>query len=106
LDLICVYYKLIPHPEDSYRVWGVQDALFLNLILLKNSICFGQTYCPSSGILIPCSQQLVLVIQLLGLSASGVRMDLICCAHSIKTPDDGQKTCPKHAVLYQNKVEK
>ena len=23
-----------------------QDALFLNLILVKNSACFGQTYCP------------------------------------------------------------
>jgi hypothetical protein len=28
-----------------------QDALFLNFILVKNSTCFGQTYCPSSGIL-------------------------------------------------------
>jgi len=27
-----------------------QDALFLNLILVKNSICFGQIYCPSSGV--------------------------------------------------------
>jgi len=29
-----------------------QDALFLNFILLKNSICFGEIYCPSSGILL------------------------------------------------------
>ena len=28
-----------------------QDALFLNFILVKNSTCFGQTYCPSSGVL-------------------------------------------------------
>ena len=39
-----------------------QDALFLNLILLNNSTCFGQTYCPSSGVLILYSQQLVFVI--------------------------------------------
>ena len=33
-----------------------QDALFLNFILVKNSICFGQIYCPSSGVLILYSQ--------------------------------------------------
>jgi len=39
-----------------------QDAAFLNLILIKNSTCFGQTYCPSSGVLILYSQQLLFVI--------------------------------------------
>jgi len=36
-----------------------QDALFLKFILANNSTCFGQTYCPSSGVLILYSQQLV-----------------------------------------------
>ena len=27
-----------------------RDALFLKFILIKNSICFGQTYCPSAGV--------------------------------------------------------
>jgi len=27
-----------------------QDALFLKFILIKNSTCFGQIYCPSSGV--------------------------------------------------------
>ena len=39
-----------------------QDALFLNFILVKNSACFGQTYCPSSGALILYSQKLVFII--------------------------------------------
>jgi len=39
-----------------------QDALFLNFILVKNSTCFGQSYCPSSGVLILYSQQLVFVV--------------------------------------------
>ena len=39
-----------------------QDALFLRFILVKNSTCFGQTYCPSSGVLILYSQHLVFVI--------------------------------------------
>ena len=30
---------------------GQQDTLFLNFILRKNSTCFGQIYCPSSGVL-------------------------------------------------------
>jgi len=39
-----------------------QDVLFLNFISVKNSTCFGQTYCPSSGVLVLYSQQLVFVI--------------------------------------------
>jgi hypothetical protein len=39
-----------------------QHALFLNCNVVKNCTCFGQTYCPSSGVLILCSQQLVFVI--------------------------------------------
>ena len=27
-----------------------RDALFLTFILIKNSTCFGQIYCPSSGV--------------------------------------------------------
>jgi hypothetical protein len=41
---------------------GQLDALFLKFIFVKNSACFGQTYCPSSGVLILYSQQLVFVI--------------------------------------------
>jgi len=33
-----------------------RDFLFLNLILVKNSTCFGQAYCPSSGVLLVYSQ--------------------------------------------------
>jgi len=39
-----------------------KDALFLNFILVKNSTCFGQTYCPSSGVLILYTQQLAFVM--------------------------------------------
>ena len=38
------------------------DALFLKFILVNNSTCFGQIYCPSSGVLILYSQQLAFVI--------------------------------------------
>jgi len=39
-----------------------QDALFLNFILVKNSTCFEQIYCPSSGVLILYLHQLIFVI--------------------------------------------
>jgi hypothetical protein len=39
-----------------------RDALFLNFILVKSSTCFGQIYCPSSGVSILHSQQLLFVI--------------------------------------------
>jgi len=46
-----------------------QDALFLNFILVKNATCLGQIYCPSTGVLILYSQQLVFFI-LIMLTAS------------------------------------
>jgi len=69
-----------------------QDALFLNFILIKNSACFGQTYCPSSGVLILVlySQQ----IKSAPTSLQTVNKIVIntnnCCEYSIKTPDDRQ----------------
>jgi hypothetical protein len=39
-----------------------QAALFLNFISVKNSTCFEQIYCPSSGVLILYSQHFVFVI--------------------------------------------
>jgi len=50
-------------------------ALFLNFILVKNTTCFGQIYCPSSGVLILYSQQLLFVI-LVMLTVSEARMEL------------------------------
>jgi len=39
-----------------------RGALFLNFILVNNSKRFEQTYCPSLGVLILYSQQLVFVL--------------------------------------------
>jgi len=61
-----------------------QDVQFLNFSLVKNSTCFGETYCPSSGVLILYSQQLVFVILLCWLSASEI----------------GMKVCPKHVEIF------
>jgi len=34
----------------NYYNESQRDALLLKFILIKNSTCFGQIYCPSSGI--------------------------------------------------------
>jgi len=46
--------------EDISRVCIV-DSDVCSFILVKNATCFGQTCCPSSGVLILYSQQLVFV---------------------------------------------
>ena len=56
-----IFLSISNYLPDSYNE-SQQDALFLKFILIKNSTCFGQLYCPLSGVLIVYSQQLVFVI--------------------------------------------
>jgi len=56
LIIFCLYSEIASYSKSQ------RDALFLNFIIVKNSTCFGQIYCPSSGVLILYSQQLVFVI--------------------------------------------
>jgi len=54
---------------------------YFSTLFGKKFTCFGQIYCPSSGVLILYSQQLVFVILVMLPSASEVRMehpDLAC----------------------------
>ena len=70
-----------------------QDALFLNFILIYNPTCFRQTYCPSSGVLILYSQQLVFMLFMLTVGQTvniNNMTNTSCCKYSIKIPDDGQ----------------
>jgi len=52
---INIFFSDIQHLEDrasliySYNK-SQRDALLLKFILVKNSTCFGQIYCPSSGV--------------------------------------------------------
>jgi hypothetical protein len=52
-----------------------QYTLFLRFIFIKYSTCFGQTYCPSSGVSTLYTQQLVFVMLVLFMCASEVRME-------------------------------
>jgi len=69
-----------------------QGALFLNFVLVKDSACFGQTYCPSSAVLILYSQQLLFVILFMLIQTVSISSmtNTSCCEYSIKTPYDGQ----------------
>ena len=46
--------KLWPASKSNSYNKNHRDALFLNFILMYNSTCFGQTDCPSSGVLMLC----------------------------------------------------
>jgi hypothetical protein len=76
-----------------------KDALFLNFILVKNSTCFEQTYCLSSGVLIlDCRTSYVDC--LLAVRIHNCMTNTNCCEYSIKTPDDGQYVCPKQVKFF------
>jgi hypothetical protein len=55
------HYPYLHILEFSYNN-SQQDALFLNFILVKNSVCFREIYCPLSGVVILYSQKLVFVM--------------------------------------------
>ena len=80
-----------------------------------NSTCFGWPICPSSGVLSRTSA-LVHFMRLWWPSATRGRMELVADGHHnhikctkavvrLRTPDDGQKGCPKCAVIILIKLE-
>jgi hypothetical protein len=65
------------------------DALFLKFTLIKNSTCFGQIYCPSSGV----SQHCIHVLGICHASSVGVcwqtanrtsMTNTCCCVYSVE----------------------
>jgi hypothetical protein len=88
---------------------------FSNLFLEWNSTCFGEYLCPSSGVF-TVHTATVFVIQVCeqdvpSWSCSQAvgklvwHIPLLCLQW--KTPDDGQRNCPKHVVFhFKNKFKK
>jgi len=90
---------------------------FSNLFLDYNSTCFGQFLCPSSGVF-HCTQSITYRFADSLRAGSGRNwscsqavskpvwhIPLLCVQW--KTPDDGQRNCPKHVEFYsKNKFEK
>ena len=86
---------------------------FWNLFLEWNSTCFGQFLCPSSGVfhcthcngvrhtglLTACEQ-----VRMIPLASCQHNLYILLCVQW-KTPDDGQRNCPKH-VEFHSKIKK
>ena len=64
-----------------------RDALFLKFILVKNSTCFGQIYCPSSGV---STLYASYVDCLLADSQHNCMTNTYFCVYSVESPDDEQ----------------
>jgi len=81
---------------------------FSNLFLEWNSPCFAQFLCPSSGVF-HCTHNNDIChtgsILMLRSSKPVWHIPLLCVQW--KTPDDGQRKCPKHIEFYsKNNFEK
>jgi len=90
---------------------------FSNLFLEWNSACFGQFLCPSSGVF-HCTHSNGIChtgyadCLWVGANAPAHKLsanlyDIYRCCVQWKTPDDGQRNCPKHVESHsKNKFEK
>ena len=96
-----VFYSLNSHQNVSVAIAAIFRVILIikptrctnssNLFLEQNSTCFGQVFCPSSGV-----QYCI---------HSNRYMSLPCVQY--KTQDDRHRTCPKHVEFYsKNKFEK
>jgi len=95
---------------NFFLVIPIRTTNFPNLFYFDmNSTCFGQFLCPSSGVfLLSVHSAMVYVIQVLMTTSGRTRScsevviktcmtyTIAECTLSKKTPDDGQRNCPKH----------
>jgi len=94
---------------------------FSNLFLEWNSTCFGQFLCPSSGVFHCTHSNGICHTGLLTACEQDQDVPFWSCSQAVtkpvwyipllciqwKTPDDGQRNCPKHVEFHStNKFEK
>ena len=81
--------KVIKKKSRDWIPWSYnksqRDALFIKFISINKSTCFGQIYCPSSGVSTLYTQQELFVT--CGLASI---TNTFCCVCSVETSDDGQ----------------
>jgi len=80
-------------PQQDHRCTN-----FSNLFLEQNSTCFGQFLCPSSGVFYCTHSNGICHTGLLTACEPVWHTPLLCLQW--KTPDDGQRNCPKHVEFY------
>ena len=76
-----------------------------SLFLIKDFICFGQIYCPSSGdSTLYTQQQVFVMLVMFTVCQQTVNItsmtNTYCCVYKVETPDDGQQICPKHVQFF------
>ena len=111
--------------SDHTRIWRSDDRAswyiliikptrctnFSNLFLEQKPTCFGQFLCPSSGVFHCTHSNGICHTGFADSLRAGSAWNILillascqhiyhCCVYSEKTPDDGQKNCPKHAEFY------
>ena len=116
LKSICVFYYYTSLTFMLHRVKFLitkptRCTNFSNLFLKWSSTCFGQFLCPSPGVFHCTHSNDICHTGLLAAceqDQDGTAVpSLSWCIYSGKTPDDGQRNCPKHVELHsKNKFEK
>ena len=108
-----IVYKVIFILKFKLKIyWPISFKIYVNFLIIKptryinfsnlflgwNSACFRQFLCPSSGVF-PVHTAMVYVIQ--------VCWHILLLCVQWRTPDDGQRNCPKHVNFHsKNKIEK
>jgi hypothetical protein len=98
-------------PRDRFLVNKTNRHTEFQFYWYYDSTCFRRSFCPSSGVLSHTSA-LVQFMQfgdrVLPVSGSTWSPNCINCTNAnvrLRTPDDGQKDCPKHVVVIPIKLE-
>ena len=104
------------HRDKFLIIKPTRCTNFLKFILEWNSTCFGEFLCPSSGIFHCTHNNVICHTGLLIVCVQEHLLLLTSCQHNLydipllcvqwKTPDDGQRNCPKHEFHSKNKFEK
>jgi hypothetical protein len=94
------------HRDKFLIIKPTRCTNFWDLFLVWNSTCFGPFLCPSSGVF-HCTHSNC-ICQFHPDPASKLSANLYdmyhCRVYSGKTPDDGQRNCPKHAMQDQDET--
>jgi hypothetical protein len=112
------------HRDKFLIIKQTRCTNFSNLFLEWNSTCFGQSLCPSSGVF-HCTHGSSICHRVLLTACEqdqdGTAVPSWSCSQAVrkivwhipllhiqwKTPDDGQRNCPKHVEFYsKNKFER
>jgi hypothetical protein len=88
------------HITKFLKIKPTRCTNFSNLFLEWHSTCFRQFFCPSSGVF-HCTHSNGICHTGLLTACAEWHIPLLCVQW--KTPDDGQRNCPKHVEFHSKK---